>query len=461
MKYASPVLPVIPRKLCLLFSSRMCKTETRYSQEVGNALDSNVAVARGCIGICPKIFTATWQSGYLVLLFTLLISAVWVLSQPRQSMAATEIKLTIPVVYITRDEEPRIPLSLLDLPAEKEGFLGAQLGLNDNQTTGDFLGHKYVLSEVAVNVDDKIEDFVARSNYPSGTIFVADLLADDLLTLATTYPNSLIINMRAVDDRLRNQDCRANVLHVAPSRTMLADGLAQFLVWKRWDQLVLVTGRHQEDELFAQALRSSVERYGLKLVEEKPWTSIPGARRTDSGHHNLQQEIPTFSRFAEHDIVLVADEADEFGEYFSYRTDAPRPIAGTQGLIPTTWHRSQEQWGATQIQRRFHKLAQRYMTPRDYSGWAAMRSIGEAVTQTSSNSVPELRQYLLSEDFNLAGFKGVPLSYRDWNGQLRQPILVVAPRMLVSVSPQDGFLHQVSILDTLGFDKAQSSCQGF
>jgi ABC transporter substrate binding protein (PQQ-dependent alcohol dehydrogenase system) len=235
----------------------------------------------------------------------------------------------------------------------------------------------------------------------------------------------------------------------------------QYLVWKKWDELVLVSGRHDDDKLYAQALKESVQRYGLTLVEEKPWTSVPGARRTDSGHHNLQQEIPTFSRFKEHDVVLIADEADEFGEYFTYRTETPRPVAGTQGLIPTTWHRSQEQWGATQIQRRFYKLAQRYMTPRDYSGWAAIRSIGEAVTLSSSSDANDIRELLLSDKFNLAGFKGVPLTYRDWNGQLRQPVLVVGPRMLVSVSPQDGFLHQVSILDTLGFDKLQSTCDEF
>ncbi|MFK7859905.1 MAG: ABC transporter substrate-binding protein [Granulosicoccus sp.] len=380
---------------------------------------------------------------------------------PNVSVAADAPKLTIPVVYVTRYEEPRIPLSLLDLPAEDEGFLGAQLGLNDNQTTGNFLGHEYVLEKVVVEADDNVADVVAGLGVSDSAIMVADLLADDLLVLAASYPQSLIINTRATDDRLRNQDCQANVLHVAPSRTLLTDGLVQFLVWKKWDELVLVTGRHPEDELYAEAMRGSVKRYGLELIEEKPWTSIPGARRTDSGHHNLQQEIPTFSRFDEHDVVLVADEADEFGEYFSYRTESPRPVAGTQGLIPTTWHRSQEQWGATQIQRRFFKLAQRYMTPRDYSGWAAMRSIGEGVTQTSSNAPEDIRKFILSDRFNLAGFKGVPLSFRNWNGQLRQPVLVVGPRMLVSVSPQDGFLHPVSILDTVGFDKPQSSCEKF
>lgn len=378
-----------------------------------------------------------------------------------QAQAVGEVKLVVPIVYITREEEPHIPLSLLDLPAEQEGLLGAQLGLNDNQTTGNFLGHEYQLRDLMIQPVQSIDDIIPELSVEEDHLILADLLVDDLLALSANYPGSLIINMRAGDDRLRNELCRANIFHVAPSRTMLADGLMQFFVWKRWGELVLVVGRHETDKLFAQALKSSIERYGLTLVEEKNWTSIPGARRTDSGHHNLQQEIPTFSRFDTHDIVLVADETDEFGEYFSYRTETPRPIAGTQGLIPTTWHRSQEQWGATQIQRRFEKLAQRYMKPRDYSGWAAMRTIGEAATQTSSSAAQDLRDFILSDKFNLAGFKGVPLTYRGWNGQLRQPVLIAGPRMLVSVSPQDGFLHQANILDTLGFDKPQSSCEKF
>jgi len=235
----------------------------------------------------------------------------------------------------------------------------------------------------------------------------------------------------------------------------------QYLAWKRWKKLVLVTGRHGNDRKYAAALKRSAERYGLDIREEKNWTAIPGARRTDSGHHSLQQEVPAFTQFGDYDVLLVADEADEFGEYLPYRTTRPRPVAGTQGLIPTSWHRSQEQWGATQIQRRFNKLADRPMTERDYAAWAALRSIGEAVSNTGSAEVSKLREFLLSKRFKLAGFKGVPLSFRDWNGQLRQPILVAAPRMLITVSPQKGFLHQFSELDTLGYDKPESACTGF
>jgi ABC transporter substrate binding protein (PQQ-dependent alcohol dehydrogenase system) len=292
-------------------------------------------------------------------------------------------------------------------------------------------------------------------------LIVADLDAADLLRLSDAFDESLLLNIRSTDTNLREQDCRANMLHLAPSRAMLTDALAQFLSWKRWNNLVLVTGRYPADHLYAESLRHSMKRFGLKIVESKDWTAVPGARRTDSGHHSVQQEIPVFSRFKDHDVVLVADEQDEFGEYFSYRMTEPRPVAGTQGLVPTSWDRTQEQWGATQIQRRFQKLANRVMTPRDYAGWAAMRSLAEAVTKTGSVDAQTVRDYLLSSDFTLAAFKGVPLTFRNWNGQLRQPVLLVAPRMLVSVSPQEGFLHQVSVLDTLGIDEPESACTQF
>lgn len=396
-----------------------------------------------------------------------MMMAIGVLSAPLQfllgdiSYANSEADLKVGIVYASREESPPIPLSLLDLPVKDEGLIGAQLGLNDNQTTGDFLGHKYTLHHAIAGAEGSIVDTLAPVVSAGTELIIADLNAPDLLLVADAYPNALLLNVRARDDDLRNNECRANVFHVAPSRAMLADGLIQYLAWKRWDKLVLVTGRHEADAQFASALTRSVDRFGLKLVDKKDWTSIPGARRTDSGHHSLQQEVPVFSRFADHDVVLVSDEADEFGEYFSYRTSEPRPVAGTQGLLASSWHRTQEQWGATQIQRRFIKLADRYMTPRDYGSWAAMRSIGEAVTQTASGSSQVVRDYLLSDRFNLAGFKGVPLTYRQWNGQLRQPVLIVGPRMLVSVSPQEGFLHQISVLDTLGYDAPDSTCQRF
>lgn len=365
------------------------------------------------------------------------------------------------VFYIARDIEPPLPLSLLDKRIEKDGFSGAELGLNDNQTTGSFLGHKYELIDVAVPEDADIVATIGEAHTDAPQIIVANLNADDLLTVADAYPDALVLNVNAKDDRVRHEDCRANLMHLNASRSMLTDGLAQYLSWKRWKDVVLVTGRHPEDALYAQAMERAAKRFGLKVVDRKDWTAVPGARRTDSGHHAAQQEIPSFTQFKDYDVLLVADERDEFGEYLSYRSRQPRPVAGTQGLMPTTWHRSHEQWGATQIQRRFEKIASRNMSEKDYSSWLAMRALGEAVTNTASADPQKLKEFMLSEKFKLAGFKGKALSFRSYNGQLRQPILVVSPRMLITVSPQQGFLHQLTELDTLGIDEPESSCKIF
>ena len=377
------------------------------------------------------------------------------------SSATVLADVNVDVFYVARDVEPPLPLSLVDKQVENAGFAGAQLGLNDNQTTGSFLGHKYNLIDVLVAEEADVVETLKQSHDKPPSVIVANLSADDLLNVSDSFPSALVFNVRAKDDRVRHEDCRVNVLHMPPSRSMLTDALAQYLSWKRWNKVVIVTGRHPEDALYAAALERASKRFGLKVVERKDWTSVPGARRTDSGHHSAQQEIPTFTRFKEYDVLLVADEIDEFGEYLSYRASTPRLVAGTQGLTPTAWHRSHEQWGATQIQRRFEKIADRNMTEHDYSAWLAMRALGESVSVLNSADPDKIKEHLLSDKFKLAGFKGKALTFRKYNGQLRQPVLVVSPRMLITVSPQQGFLHQLTDLDTLGIDEPESACKLF
>ena len=278
--------------------------------------------------------------------------------------------------------------------------------------------------------------------------------ADRLIAIADKAKalDVLLFNVGARDDRLRGEACRANVMHIAPSRSMLADGLAQYLIWKRWPRWFLVTGRRDGDKLYAQAVRRAAKKFGGKIVEEKNWDYGPDARRT------AQAEVPKLTQGADYDVMIVADEIGEFGEYLAYRTWSPRPVVGTQGLVPTSWHRTHEQWGAAQLQKRFFKTYKRRMTALDYNVWAPIRSIGEGATRTNSAEFAKIRDYIRGGDFALAGFKGQKLTFRPWNWQLRQPILLAAPRAMVSVSPQKGFLHQHTPLDTLGADKPEAKC---
>ena len=127
--------------------------------------------------------------------------------------------------------------------------------------------------------------------------------------------------------------------------------------------------------------------------------------------------------------------------------------------MPTSWARPFEQWGATQLQNRFLRLAKRWMTDRDYAAWMAVRAIGEAATRAKSADPTAIVAFMRGSSFELAGYKGARLSFRSWDGQLRQPVLLADPRSLVSVSPQHGFLHQFSELDTLGIDQPETKCR--
>jgi ABC transporter substrate binding protein (PQQ-dependent alcohol dehydrogenase system) len=158
-------------------------------------------------------------------------------------------------------------------------------------------------------------------------------------------------------------------------------------------------------------------------------------------------------------VVVVADEAGLFGAELIGRTDLPRPVAGTQGLVSTGWSPVNVQWGALQLQDRFYKKFHRHMTAKDYAAWIAVRAVGEAAARARSSDAAQIAKYMRSPDFLVSGFKGEGQSFRSWNGQMRQPILIAGARTLVSVSPQEGFLHRRSVLDTLGVDEGESRCK--
>jgi ABC transporter substrate binding protein (PQQ-dependent alcohol dehydrogenase system) len=353
-------------------------------------------------------------------------------------------------------------LSLVLQPADNDGVAGARLAIEDNNTTGRFQNQHFSLDEIRLKGDDDPAQAALALAERNVSFIVADLSAEALLKAADAVRDrgTVLFNAGAPDDRLREEDCRADVIHVAPTRSMLADGLAQYLVWKQWKRWLLVLGSHPEDKLFADALRRAAARFGAKIVQERVFEDTGGARHTDSGVTLIQRQIPVFTQQApSYDVLVAADESEVFASYLPYRTWDARPVAGSAGLVPSSWDAAQDQWGAVQLQNRFLKLNSRRMTALDMQAWTATRMIGEAASRTTSSDPKTLLNFIKGPDFSIAAFKGQRLTLRDWNLQLRQPILLVDGRMVVSVSPQEGFLHQVSELDTLGVDRPETKCK--
>ena len=375
---------------------------------------------------------------------------------------STGSALDVKIAYLGKSYAEVEPLSLVDKVFTDKGVQGARIGLVEDNMTGRLIGQTFRLVEAIIPESEDIRPAAVNILKSGVSLIVADLEPTDLLEVADIAEahNAIIMNIRSNDGRLRNDQCRRNIFHVPPDWSMRADALAQFLIWKRWKRWGLISGAQSQDKDYADALRRAAKRFGAEIVGEKLYAYVAGSRRTDTGHQQIQSQMPVLTQnLGNYDVIVVADVGENFGDYLLFNTFEPRPVAGTHGLIAVSWHRSYEESAATQMQNRFERKTGRVMTERDYSAWLAVRIFGEAVTRTNSSDAGTLREYLISDKFEVAGFKSQGMNFRRWDRQLRQPILLVGPRALVSISPQEGFLHPKYLTDTLGFDEPESRCQ--
>ena len=375
---------------------------------------------------------------------------------PTQPAAPPSQQVRIGYLGIRRPAPPIYDYE--DDPADV-GIAGAKIAMRDMQTTGRLTGQDFELDQVILNRGQSAVDAANALVDKGDGLIIADLPADQLLQVSDALKGkpATLFSIQAEDDRLRNADCRANIDHIAPSRSMLTDALMQFMAFMKWRNVFLVVGKDPNDQLYAAAVRRSVKKFGLKLTGDKVWEFGNLARERADGP--TRADALVFTRGVDADMIVVADEAGNFGDYIQYHTAEPKLVAGTQGLVPATWSRVLDAWGSAQLQSRFVRTNKRPMRPLDYQAWMAVRVIGEAATRAKSGDPKVVADYVLRPDFEIAAFKGVPVGLRPWDRQLRQPILLVQPKMLVSVAPEPGFLHPVSPLDTLGFDKPETGCK--
>jgi hypothetical protein len=338
-------------------------------------------------------------------------------------------RITIPITYL-EVKRPRTPtLSNTIRPAPDRGLQGARLGVLDNNSTGRFLKHDYRLTTrfVPATADWRA---AAREVLAGPSPFIVINAPAPVVRFMAGDPaarGKILVNAGTGDDDLRRTLCAPHLFHTLPSRAMRADALLQFLVKRRWRRLFLVVGRRAGDTKLAASLKRAVAKFRARLVAEKTWLADADLRR------NAAREAPLFTQGPDYDAVIVADEDRDFGQYLLYNTWLPRPVAGSHGLQPVAWSPVVEHWGA-------------------------VRSIGEAVTRLKTAEPGAVGTFLRSDKFALAGFKGRKLSFRSWNGQLRQPIPLVHATAVVAVAPIAGYLHRRTELDTLGFDRRKTEC---
>ena len=206
---------------------------------------------------------------------------------------------------------------------------------------------------------------------------------------------------------------------------MRADAIAQYLIWKRWPRWAIIRGDLPADKDFVAQIQRSAKRYGGKIVDERVYTFPPGARNLDSGHQQVQAQIPMATEGTPaNDALWVANTDEGFGDYLLYRTYSPSLVVGTQGLQALAWDKSYTESGAMHLQNALPRLAKRKTTERDYTAWLGVRALADSAMRSHKTTPQELKAFLLSDEFKLEGFKGQALTFRTWDHQMRQPIIL-------------------------------------
>lgn len=384
------------------------------------------------------------------------------------AIACLVVALTLPaasqqpellLTYVSRDADPAYERQRrytgLVLRQRYPVIAAVKAGMKESRIVGRAIGIKFKLAELKLGQDGPPADAVRRHIDKTGSrILILDVPLEDLAGIADNLPKQdmILFNPRHRNMIMRRENCQSTLFHTIASEAMLADGLAQFLRKRGWARVLMLVGEHEQDKLTARAFSGAAKKFGLQLIARRDFIPTNDPRQRDQNNIALLTQ-------GGYDVVHISDHAGDFGRYVPFQTALPRPVVGDHGLSPNGWHWTWERHGAPQLNQRFARRAKRDMTEPDWAAWATVKSVVETVARTGKTDTKSISSYLRSDQFVLDGYKGTPGSFRKWNNQLRQPVLLHTHDAVIARAPINGFLHKTTTLDTLGDDKPNSSCR--
>jgi len=344
-----------------------------------------------------------------------------------------------------------IPLEVRGRPHD-----GARLAMDDLLMVGRALGIEFELVSARAENSEMFVGEIEKLRTERGARFVLiDAGANTVKAAAQGARGGdvLLLNVSSEADALRASDCFAHLMHLMPSTAMRTDALMQYVVARKWRDVLVLEGPDARDADMVRALERSAKRFGARIVAKRPFVLGNDPRERD------QNNLALLTAGAIYDVVFVADESREFSRFLPYQALSPRPVIGAAGLTAEAWHWAWDRDGGPNLSRRFRRMAQRPMRGEDWAAWIGVKSIIEAVLRTKSTDFAAVTKHLKSGDFRVDGSKGQALGFRPWDNQLRQPIQLATLDAVIAQAPFAQFLHRSENLDTLGVDRPESGCR--
>jgi ABC transporter substrate binding protein (PQQ-dependent alcohol dehydrogenase system) len=371
------------------------------------------------------------------------------------SIAAAE-RVVVGYVDLADDpyHEDRVGFGGIVLEQRGRPFEGAKLANDDLAAVGHSLGIEVEIVEARAANADAVAAQVEKLRKESGARFILiDAAADALTKAARSTRDALLFNVSARADALRGADCQAHTMHTFPSLAMHTDALVQFIVARKWRDILVLEGPDARDAETVRALERSASRFGARVVAKRPFVLGNDPRERD------QNNLALLTGGLGYDVVFIADESREVSRFLPYQTLSPRPVVGAAGLTAEAWHWTWDRDGGANLSRRFRRMAQRPMRGEDWAAWIGVKAIIETMLRLRTSDFAKVVAHLKSEDFRVDGSKGQALTFRPWDNQLRQPIQLATTEAVIAQAPFQQFLHHTENLDTLGTDRSESTCR--
>jgi ABC transporter substrate binding protein (PQQ-dependent alcohol dehydrogenase system) len=365
----------------------------------------------------------------------------------------------VKIAFVQVNDDPRYePIRAADriiLKTPEHPFAGAEIGVDEAAPLVRILNTDFTLDRIIAKSSVDVATVVAAAADAGTHFFLIDAPADAYKQLADVMHGAdvLLFNVSEPDDTLRRQLCALEFVHVYPSRAQLMDGLVQYVVSRKWTNLLVFEGPTPEDAVMAASFEHSAQKFGARIVADQHFKPGTDPREREQNDPALLSAINR-----DFDVVFVADSDFDFVRSVPYHLVRPRPIIGSIDLEPVAWHWTWDHNGAPQVNSRFEKKSGgRHMEGADWAAWVAVKMIVQSALRTQSADFAKQRAFILGDD-SFDGDKGLAVSVRPWDHQVRQAVLLAAPYEVVANAPIEGFLHQTNELDTLGDDQPESAC---
>ncbi|MCF6191318.1 MAG: ABC transporter substrate-binding protein [Cocleimonas sp.] len=363
---------------------------------------------------------------------------------------------TFTIGYLELKKDPRYKkkrlLARFTGQALGRPFAGAEVAIKEAKYHGIDIDTVLLLERKTVKKEE-LTSAVEEFNNQGVQFIVLDLPSFETAELLKKIKGKDIafFNATSYDNTLRNESCQSNLFHTLPSHAMLMDALAQYLISKKWKNILVLEGELAEDKQMSSAFEIAAKRFGLKIKDKRIFKLGNDPRERSKNNVALLTK-------GDFDVIFIADTNGEYARDLPYQSLKPNLIVGSEGLSASAWHWGWERHGAPQLIKRFIKKHKRLMENTDWAAWMAVKVIAAGVQDTKSTDYKKITAYLTADNTVLDTFKGHASSFRPWNNQLRQTILLTTHNWVVTRAPLKGFLHQKNNLDTLGNEKRNSKC---